>query len=408
MASHLEMIAGNTNDTQLVYRATQGSELLGYVVIDSAIGGRSCGGLRMVPDLGEEEIRLLARAMTLKFGFLGLPQGGAKAGLRGDPEAPQCERRRQLAEFAKSIAPLLLSRTYVPARDVGTDPTDIRYLLETVGMRVTRRELGSGRSGDYTAMTVCIAAGLALHHRGLNLAGCAVAIEGFGAVGSSLAGLLAQANARVVAVSTSQGALFNKRGLDVARLRQLAAEKGSRMIEYYRDAERIDRAALLELPVDLLCPCARHCTLNAGNAPRVSAAVICPGANSPITPEAEHWLFERGVLCLPDFVTNCGGVLGGTMEFASMKSKRIASFLEHYLGQRIPWLLEEASRKQVCPREIALTLALSRFEQLQRKAAHPTLLARTLEAGLELYRGGWIPASLVGKVSPYYFKRMVA
>ena len=65
---------------------------LGYVAIDSTVGGRSCGGLRMLPDIEEAEIRTLARSMTLKYGFLGLPQGGAKAGVFGNPEAPQAER----------------------------------------------------------------------------------------------------------------------------------------------------------------------------------------------------------------------------------------------------------------------------------------------------------------------------
>ena len=59
---------------------------MGYVVIDSMIAGRSCGGLRMLPDITESEIRGLAQAMTLKYGFLGANLGGAKAGVRGDPD----------------------------------------------------------------------------------------------------------------------------------------------------------------------------------------------------------------------------------------------------------------------------------------------------------------------------------
>ena len=71
--------------TQSVFTAAQDSGVMGYVVIDSTVEGRSCGGLRMLPDIDEAEIRGLARAMTLKYGFLGLPQGGAKAGVRTTP-----------------------------------------------------------------------------------------------------------------------------------------------------------------------------------------------------------------------------------------------------------------------------------------------------------------------------------
>src|SRR5262245_32556903 len=69
------------------HRITDGSRVIGFVAIDSALGGRARGGLRIAPDLGEEEIRSGARAMTLKYGLLGLPQGGAKAGIIGDDEA---------------------------------------------------------------------------------------------------------------------------------------------------------------------------------------------------------------------------------------------------------------------------------------------------------------------------------
>ena len=107
--------------SQLVCTVVEDSTVMGYVVIDSTVGGRSCGGLRMLPDVDEAEIRSLGRAMTLKYGFLGLPQGGAKAGVRGDPEAPQAERWRRLVEFGRAIAPLLRSHVYIPGTDMGTE-----------------------------------------------------------------------------------------------------------------------------------------------------------------------------------------------------------------------------------------------------------------------------------------------
>src|SRR5713101_7522078 len=100
------------DNPQMLITVSQGSEVIGYVVIDSTVGGRSCGGLRMLPDIDEAEMRGLARAMTLKYGFLGLPQGGAKAGVRYDSDAPQAKRWQRLVEFGHAIAPMLLSHIY--------------------------------------------------------------------------------------------------------------------------------------------------------------------------------------------------------------------------------------------------------------------------------------------------------
>ncbi len=396
------------DDSQVLITVSQGQEVLGYVAIDSTVGGRSCGGLRMLPDIDEPEMRGLARAMTLKYGFLGLPQGGAKAGVLGDPEAPQTERRKRIEAFGQAIAPLLLSRIYVPGTDMGMDNADIRYMLETVGVKVKRRELLGTQSGYYTALTVFAGAKQAARFLGLDISDCSVAVEGFGNVGGELAELFARLNARVVAVSTSRGAIFNPEGLDIKRLRGLAAEAGSRAVDLYPDAERIDRAALLELPVDLLCPCARHHSIHAGNVDRVKARVICAGANNPVTPEAERILFERGVQCLPDFVTNCGGVLGGTMEFASVSKECIEAFIDRRFGARIAWLLDEAAKQRTLPRDIAEPLALSRFDQVRRDACNPTLSSRFFEGGLELYRRGWVPGGLVARLSLPYFEKLLA
>ncbi len=383
-----------------IITVTRGNELLGYVAIDSTMDGRCCGGLRMLPDVNEAEIAGLARAMTLKYGFLGLPQGGAKAGVRGDPEAPPEVRRERLLAFGREIAPMLCSRRYAPHPDMGTNNTDIRELLQSVGVKVKHRELRVKDSGYYTALTVMAGVKQGARHIGLDLSCASVAIEGFGKVGGALGGLLAAAQIRVVAVSTSRGALYNPRGLD---MKQLCAETGSSFVERYRDAEHLDRAALLELPVDVLCPCARHDSIHAGNASRIAAKLISPGANNPVTPEAERMLRERSVLCLPDFVTNSGGVLGGTMEFAMQPRDVIERFVDQQIGARIARLLGQSTP----PRELAERDARARFAAMHQAAEHPTLKGRLMEVGLECHRRGWVPGALIRKLSLSYFEKRV-
>ena len=402
----MELSFKNENNSR-IFTATHHGNVLGYVAIDSTVGGRSSGGLRLLPDIDETEIQTLAHSMTLKYGFLGLPQGGAKAGVFGNPDSSRQERLERLVEFGLAIKPLLQTKAYIPYSDMGTQNSDLHYMLNAVGIPVGRRDLQNNASGYYTAISVLTGVLQAARHIGLNLSVCTAAVEGFGSVGSSLAGLLAGEGIRVIAISTRRGALYNPSGLDVDRLVRLAEEAGSRVVEVYRGAERIDREKLLELPVDILCPCARWNSLTMSNVPRISASIICPGANNPVTPDAEHALFERGVLCLPDFVTNCGGVLGGTMEFASVSREKITAFIGRHIGIRIASLLNEAKSKHQLPREVAVPFALRRFNQVAQSAEHPTPLSRLSNLGLEFYRQGWIPGRLVAPLSLKYFGKIL-
>ncbi len=394
-------------EAQTIYRVARGSEVMGYVVIDAAVAGHSSGGLRLAPDVSEAEVRGLARSMTLKYGFLGMPQGGAKAGVIGDPEAPQQERRQRLAAFARAIAPLMRDRVYLPGADIGTDASDIRYMMETGGVRIKRREMRGNRSGYYTALTAFAGVRESARHLGLGIPGLSVAIEGFGKVGSALAVLLDSAGARIVAISTVRGAIFNPAGLKVGMLTSLLAEAGSRVVDLYGDAHRIDLEAVRELPVDVFCPCARQESVHAGNAARTRARIISAGANNPITPAAEQVLFDRGVLCLPDFVTSSGGVLGGRMELASIGEGQIASFIAEHVGAGMAWLLEESSRRKLPSREIAVPLALRRFQRLRQRNDRPGLRRRLFHLAMECHRRGWVPSSLVRALSLPYFERML-
>jgi len=394
-----------TTDGQQVHRVEHSGAELGIVVVDSSIDGRARGGLRIVPQVTELELRAAARGMTLKYGLLGLPQGGAKAGIHGDPEAPAEERRARMLAFARAIEPLLRARGYVPDADIGTRADDIRWTMQALGLRVGAHDWKANRSGQYTAASCVAAARAALAHRGATLRDCRVAIEGFGSVGAAVADGLRREGARVVAVSTSRGALYAPQGLDVDRLLELAGRVGSRLVESYATAERLRCHELLELPVDLLCPCARHHSIHAGNASAIAAPLIAPGANNPASPEAEELLVARGVLYVPDFVSNCGGVLGGTLEFAGVQPTRIASIVDRYVGESVGALVALADRRHVSLRAVAEPLALARHRSLRRATERPTVASRIAGAALELYRRGWMPRRAVAMIAPRHIVR---
>ena len=363
--------------------------IVGYVAIDSTVAGRARGGLRIVHDLSQAELRDAARSMTLKYGIIGLPQGGAKAGVIGNAEGTAGERAARLAAFARAAAPLLEQRRYIPDADLGTTAEDVREMVRTLGMNVGRREWRGHHSGDHTARSTMAAACELLRRRGRSLAGCRVAVEGFGKVGAPLARMLASRGALVVAISTSRGALYDSAGLDVDRLAAQAATEGSRIVEHGRG--QLVRGALLELPVDVLFPCARYHALHSGNVDRVAAGAIVAGANDPISPEAEVSLKRRGVPVVPPFLSNCGGVLGGTLEFAGVEWRRVGDLVEAAVGQLVGDLLERADRTGVELGPLAEEEALARHAAVAAQAESPGVAGRIVAAGLAAYHRGWLP-----------------
>jgi glutamate dehydrogenase (NAD(P)+) len=148
---------------QLLCVAKESEEVLGYPGVDSFVNGRSHGGVRMRQDVTPEEIGLLARTMTKKYGFLGLPLGVAKAGVFGDSEATLEERRARMARFGRAIGELLRKELFVPAADMGTDLEDTRHMLREAGVRIQKRRLPAVSSGYFTAHSVFAALGEIVH-----------------------------------------------------------------------------------------------------------------------------------------------------------------------------------------------------------------------------------------------------
>ncbi len=381
-----------------------GDSDLGYVAFDSFVAGRATGGLRMLPDVSPAELALLAHSMTLKYGFLGLPQGGAKAGIRFDPEAPLATRRERLAQFARALGPLLTRGVYLPNADMGTDENDIRSLLGSVGLRPSRPDCLRTDSSYYTALTVRAAAVSAARHIGLPLAGARVAVEGYGHVGGHVARLLAELGARIVALSNRVGAIYAPDGLDLALASQLVRTGGSAALQNYPGAQRLSPQAMLELELDLLAPCARHHSLRADNSERVRARLVCGGANNYATPPAEQALAARGVLVMPDFVANSGGVLGGTMEFAGLRRGQIETFIATHLADEIEALLRAAEEGRSL-RALAEECALERGERARQNIERHTPMAMLAKWGLQLYRRGWLPSRLIALAAPRYIAK---
>lgn len=286
--------------------------LRAVVVIDTTRYGMSAGGVRMAADLTLREMVRLARAMSYKYALLELPCGGAKAGIWLDPAAPS--RARVMAAFLEATRVLTESRAYIPGADMGTSAADFESLQGASGeaQRLGLQQFdGLPLEDQLTGYGVVVAARTASEFLGGGLHGARVAIEGFGKVGAGAAKFFAQEGARLVAVSTVRGALYDADGLAIEELLALRERYGDAALEHASRGSRLEREALLALPVDILVPGARPDAIHAGNVESIQARLIVPAANIPYAPGSVERLQARGIIAIPDFVSNAGGVLAG-------------------------------------------------------------------------------------------------
>jgi glutamate dehydrogenase (NAD(P)+) len=376
--------------------------LEGWLAIDSLVNNRCCGGFRLISHTDAQDVARLARAMTLKYGFLGLPHGGAKAAIICRETAPEEEKIGLLKNFALGLNNKLGSSVYQPHPDIGTD----RFMLEKARMNIPRTGLVREKSGWFTSLGVIESIKAALRYRKLPLAKATALVEGFGKVGSCVALGLYNSGVKVLGISTSKGAIYSPHGLDIPRLVEMSVSLGSAVVENYPDADKKASNELLELDADILSPCSVGYTVTAANAVKVKARIIVPGANIPITPEAEEILLKNGVLCIPDFVANSGGVLFGTMEFAGFRDKEIADFAQMFFSKQLFTLFNQSLTMQRALRSIAEETALQRFVRAKQEAEKKSFKNNLFDFGLSLYRRKLVPQGVVRNLSKdYFYKR---
>ncbi len=388
----------------LISVASPGSDFQAYLMIDSVINGRAYGGVRMSPEFSPVILRDIARAMTLKHGFLGLPLGGAKALIVAPSDIDPDAKKQLLTKFGEGLKPFITTRSYVPSGDLGVYDADIRYLLRSVGITTQPRGLHDN-SGFYTGLTVCTAGIAAAAHIGLDLSRATVAVEGFGSVGTSAALAYWQMGLKVVAISTRLGAIYAREGLNVPQLIELRKQVGDRVVQVFTDAERLDTARLLELKVDILSPCGHSHSINSTNASKVSAKIISPGANAPTVEDADGIIQDSGVLFIPDFVANCGGAMGTSMHVAGLGENYIRKFIERIYRMKLDGLIQRAEEKRIPLKSYATAMAQEKFMRVKSSAEKRSPYRSVLNLLLELYHFRLIPSFAVKIIAPANFER---
>jgi glutamate dehydrogenase (NAD(P)+) len=335
--------------------------LQAVLVVDNVACGPSIGGLRMAPDVSREECARLARAMTFKNAAAGLPHGGGKSVLWGDPRMPRAQKERLIRTFAHAVRD---EADYIFGPDMGTDETCMAWIKDEIGRAVgLPAELGGLPLDELgaTGWGLAHCAEVAAPRAGIALSGARVVVQGFGAVGRHAARFLADRGARLIAASDSGGTIFNGAGLDVAALARLKG--GGRGVRDFPGGERLERDAVIGIECDIWIPAARPDVVREDNAARLRARLVLQGANVPFTAGAERALAARGVLIVPDFIANAGGVICAAMEYAGATRAAAFEAIAERIRANTDAVLREAESGGVPPREAAEAMAARRVRR---------------------------------------------
>jgi glutamate dehydrogenase (NAD(P)+) len=341
--------------------------LKAVLVIDNIAMGPAIGGIRMAPDVSIEECIRLARTMTLKNAAAGLSHGGGKTVVYADAKMPKPEKERLIRALACALRNF---PEYVMGPDMGTDEESMAWIKDEINNRnvtglpaeaggIPLDQIGATAWGIRHAIEVALP--YCHFPAGFTLAKARVAIQGFGAVGKNAAHFLAEQKVVLVGAADSQGSVYDPDGLDVNKLIRLK-EAGKSVVDY-AGGEKFDRDAIVSFDCDIWIPAARPDVVSEGNMHLLKAKLVVEGANIPLTEGAEQYLHEKGVLCIPDFIANSGGVICAGMEYRGKIESEALEVIEKLVRSNTRLVLEESRTKKITPREAAMNLAVTRVEK---------------------------------------------
>ena len=352
----------------------------GYRVQHNMTLGPGKGGIRYHQDVNLSEVAALATLMTMKCSLVGLPLGGAKGGIRVNPNLlSRLEKQALTRRYTVEISNIIGPDKDIPASDVGTGGQEMAWIMDTFSQIkgfavpgvVTGKPVEIGGSlgrEESTGRGVVYCAEEAARHMKLAMnKNTSVAVHGFGKVGSIAAREIAALGANVVALSDVSGGIYSREGLDVKDCIKWVAQHG--VLKGYPKSEPITNEELLELDVDILLPCAMENVIHKGNANKVKAKLIVEGANGPVTHDAHEVISSKGVVVVPDILANAGGVIVSYFEWVQdiqsffWQEKEVNEKLKAVIVQAFNEVHATAQRLGCDYRKAAMARAMLRLEK---------------------------------------------
>lgn len=317
----------------------------GYrVQFNSAIGPYK-GGLRFHPSVNQSILKFLGFEQTLKNSLTGLPMGGGKGGSNFDPKG---KSDREIMAFCQSFMTELYRHigkdTDIPAGDIGVGGREVGYMFGQYKRLTGLYEgvlTGKGLTfGGSLARTQATGYGLIyildemLKHNGKTLEGQRVLVSGSGNVAIYATEKAQQLGAKVVAMSDSNGYIYDKDGIKLDVVKEIKEVRRGRIKEY---ADAVPGAVYTEgkgiwtVPCDIALPCATQNELNLDDAKVLKANgcfAVAEGANMPSTREATDFFLANGMLFMPGKAANAGGVATSGLEQSQNSLRMSWSFEE--------------------------------------------------------------------------------
>jgi glutamate dehydrogenase (NAD(P)+) len=357
-------------------------EFTGYRVQHTLAVGPAKGGIRFAPGVSLGECAALALWMTFKCALLELPFGGAKGGVRCDPNRlSDGETERIIRRYAAEITPIIGPDRDIGAPDMATGEREMAWFMDTYSQQVGQAvpeivtgkpEVLGGTEGRRaaTGLGVVFALEAALERLDWDLAGQRVVIQGFGKVGSVIALELERRGARVIGLTDVAGGIVNEDGIDLEALTAWVAEHD--FIRGFPGGDKVGRLELLATPCDFLIPAALERQITDENAGEIDCRLIVEAANGPTTPEADAILAERGIPVVPDVLANGGGVTVSYYEWVQDVQREkwsveaISTRLERTMRAGMDRMLAAADRYGTDWRTAAQALAIERVAEASR------------------------------------------
>ena len=343
--------------------------------------GPAKGGLRWHPDETVDTVRALAAWMTWKTSIVDIPLGGGKGGIVCNPkELSEREKERLARAYIRSIAKELGVTKDVPAPDVYTSPQIMAWMMDEYEVIAGERHPGvitgkpiplGGSQGraDATARGGIYCTREAAREQGVNLSGKTMAIQGFGNAGQNAAILGEELlGLKLVAASDSRSGVYNSAGIDAKSLINYKLKMG--VLEGFPEADIISNEELLEMEVSVLFPAALENVITKENASKLKCRFSCELANGPTTIEADEILYDNGVIVLPDFLANAGGVTVSYFE-------QVQNTCNYYWGLRE---IHEKLNDKMTHAFQSVYVMSQRQKIDMRKAAYLVSVARVAEA----------------------------
>jgi glutamate dehydrogenase/leucine dehydrogenase len=338
-------------------------DMHGFIVVDNTKLGPGKGGIRMTPTVDREEVKKLARAMSLKCALAELPFGGAKSGVIADAHKISPQRKKQLVEaFARSMKQISPS-IYVSAPDMSMAEKEMEQIANILGKKACTgkpkkmgglpHELGSTGYGVHRAVheaAECV---------GLDLNGATIAVEGFGNVGWFAAKFLIEDGCKIVAVSDSQGCAYNKDGLDFKKLTSVKKKTGS--VVNYKPGSVLACSDIVGVKADILIPAAVPDLITMGDVPKVKVKLISEGSNIPMKPEVEEKLAKKGIMIIPDIIANAGGVISSYVEYNGGTEDEMFKLIKKKIKHNVGLILNSCKVKNPQTRKQAMNIARQRI-----------------------------------------------